>query len=112
MELKQENSTFVVDREKSGRGRYQLDGKPLTGVTTICNEQSKGFLVDWAAKEAYKDSIGKSKEEIEEILKNKTYAHTKKGDDAKAAWSKVAHQNLGQKQPDSAGICRPHFSGS
>ena len=90
MEIKQENSTFVVDRSKSGRGRYQLDGKPLTGVTTICNEQSKGFLVSWAAKEAYKDSIGKTKEEIELILKNKTYAHTQKGDDAKGSGT-LAH---------------------
>jgi len=70
--------TFIVDREKSGRGRYTLDGKPLTGNTTICGTQAKPFLVDWAAKEAYLDSIGKTKEEIQAILKAKAYAHKTK----------------------------------
>lgn len=66
---------FIVDRTKSGRGRYTLDGKPLTGNTTICNMQAKPFLVDWAAKEAYLDSRGRSIKEIDEIIKNKGYAH-------------------------------------
>lgn len=74
---------FIVDRTKSGRGRYQLDGKPLTGVTTICNEQAKGFLINWAASEAYKDCVNLTKDEINQVIKNKTYAHTKKGDNAK-----------------------------
>lgn len=77
------SENFIVDREKSGRGRYQLDGKPLTGCTTITNEQAKGFLVGWAASEAYKDAIGKSEEELKEIIKNKTYAHTRKSENAK-----------------------------
>lgn len=85
--------TFVVDRNKSGRGRYQLDGKPLTGVTTICNEQSKGFLVNWAASEAYKSILELLEKPaitikdvivfIKDVIKNKSYAHTKKSDNAK-----------------------------
>lgn len=70
--------TFIVNREQAGRGRYQLDGKPLTGVSTICNTQSKPFLVDWAAKEAYLDAIGKTEAEIRVILKLKKYAHKSK----------------------------------
>ena len=83
MELIQDNSTFKVDRTKGGRGRYTLDGKSLTGVTTICNEQAKGFLVTWAATEAYKDCLVLTDNEIKDVLKNKTYAHTKKGNNAK-----------------------------
>jgi hypothetical protein len=67
--------TFVVNREQSGRGRYQLDGKPLTGCTTICNMQNKPFLVDWAAKEAYLDARGRTPEDIDSIIKRKDYAH-------------------------------------
>lgn len=79
----QQSENFIVDRSKSGRGRYQLDGKPMTGVTTICNEQAKGFLIDWAAKLAYQDSIGKTEEEIKEILKTKNYASKRTSDNAK-----------------------------
>ncbi len=67
--------TFIVNREQSGRGRYQLDGKPLTGNTTICNVQAKPFLVDWAAKEAYLDARGRTIEDIDNIIKRKDYAH-------------------------------------
>lgn len=66
---------FIVDRTKSGRGRYTLDGKPLTGNTTICNVQAKPFLIDWAAKEAYLDARGRSIKEIDDIVKRKDYAH-------------------------------------
>ena len=83
LEVIEPKDSFIVDREKSGRGRYQLDGKPLTGVTTICGMQAKGFLVTWAATEAYKDSLNLSKEEIKDVLKNKNYAHTRKSDNAK-----------------------------
>ena len=82
MEIKQDNSNFVANRGESGRNRYKLDGKPLTGVTTICNEQSKGFLVNWAASEAYKDALTLTDDEIKLVLKDKTYAHTKKSKDA------------------------------
>lgn len=67
--------SFIVDRSKSGRGRYQLDGKPLTGVTTITGVQDKPFLVTWAAKLAYLDSFKKTKKEIRDVLKLKNYAH-------------------------------------
>lgn len=83
MELKVQDNSFVVDRTKSGRGRYTLDGKPMTGVSTICNMQAKGFLVTWASTEAYKHCLDLTKDEIKEVLKNKDYAHTKKGDNAK-----------------------------
>lgn len=83
MEQTQDNSAFIVNRSASGRGRYQLDGIPLTGVTTICNEQSKPFLITWAAKEAYLDARGRSIPEIDEIIKRKQYAHLRKSDNAK-----------------------------
>lgn len=83
MELFTPPENFIVDRTKSGRQRYQLDGKPLTGVTTICNEQSKPFLIAWGASEAYKDALTKTDDEIKQVLKDKTYAHTKKSDSAK-----------------------------
>lgn len=67
--------TFVVNREVSGRGRYSLDGRPLTGVSTICGVQNKPFLVDWAAKEAYLDARGRTIEDIDFIIKKKDYAH-------------------------------------
>lgn len=81
--MTQEQEGFIVDRTKTGRGRYQLDGKPMTGVTTICNEQSKGFLVAWAASEAYKHCATLEKSEILEVIKSKKYAHTQKSDNAK-----------------------------
>lgn len=83
MRLKQDNSSFLVNRQTGGRGRYTLDGKPIPGVTTICNEQAKDFLVTWAASEAYKESLDLTKKEIKEILKNKNYAHTRKSNNSK-----------------------------
>lgn len=83
MEIIPSNENFISDRTKSGRGRYSLDGRPLTGVTTICNEQAKRYLIDWAAKESYKDALELSKEEIKDVLKNKNYAHRRKSDKAK-----------------------------
>lgn len=84
MTLKYKNGDiFEVNRAAGGRGRYKLNGKPLTGVTTILNEQAKPYLVMWAAKEAYLDAKSKTKTQIEEIIKNKNYAHTRKSDDAK-----------------------------
>lgn len=80
---------FKSDRTKSGRDRYGFNGRPMTGVTTILNEHNKAFLVGWAASEAYKDARGKSKAEIDEIIKNKTYAHTRKSDSAKDNGSKA-----------------------
>ncbi len=83
MKLIQDNTNFVVNRTTGGRGRYNLDGKPLTGVTTICNEQAKGWLVTWAAKEAYLDARGRTIEDIDWIIKNKQWAHLQRSDNAK-----------------------------
>jgi len=77
------DENFIIDRSKSGRGRYNYDGKPMTGCTTVCNVQAKPFLITWSASEAYKDCLTLSKDEIKEVLKTKQYAHTKKSDNAK-----------------------------
>lgn len=82
MKINQDNN-FIADRTKTGRARYQLDGKPMTGVTTICGEHNKGWLVTWAAKEAYLDSRGRSSEEIDEIIKKKMWAHLQRSGSAK-----------------------------
>lgn len=74
---------FVFDPEGKGKSRYQLNGVGMTGVTTILGAIAKPNLIDWAAIEAYKDSIGKSKADIETILIDKTYAHKKRSDSAK-----------------------------
>lgn len=81
--INQDNTNFVVNRTAGGRGRYNLDGKPLTGVTTIVNMQAKGFLAPWAAKEAYLDARGRTIEDIDWIIKNKQYAHLQRSDSAK-----------------------------
>lgn len=73
---------FVVNRDAKAQGRYKLGDKSLTGVTTILNTKSKPYLIDWAANEAYKDAVGKSVEELKQILKDKKYAHKTKGKDA------------------------------
>jgi hypothetical protein len=78
MLIKQDNSTFKSDRTKSGRDRYTLDGKPLTGVTTVCGMKHKGYLVDWAASEAYKHALNLTPEEIQQVIKEKDYAYKRK----------------------------------
>lgn len=89
MELKTDNN-FIVNRDSIGRDRYKLDGKSLTGVTTITGMQNKGFLVDWSAKEAYTHCLTLSDAEIKNVIKNKTYAHKNKSDHAKDK-GKLAH---------------------
>lgn len=74
---------FVVNREASAVGRYKFNDKNMPGVTTVLNEQSKRYLIDWAAKSAYEDSAGKTKEQIESIVRNKQYAHLRKSGEAK-----------------------------
>lgn len=76
-------SNFEVNLQKSGLGRYKINGVSATGVTTICNMQAKGFLINWSASEAYKDCLTLSKDKIAEIIKSKQYAHTRKSDNAK-----------------------------
>ena len=83
MQIFTPNENFKVNLEKSGRGRYQLNGKPLTGCTTVTSMQAKQFLINWSASEAYKDCLTLSKDKIAEIIKSKQYAHTRKSDNAK-----------------------------
>ena len=80
--MKIDENIFEVNRNISGRGRYKLNGKALVGVTTILKEQSKHFLQDWAAKEAYTHAIDLSPEEIKQVLKDKSYQHKQKSVDA------------------------------
>lgn len=77
MQINKSNN-FIANRTKSGRDRYLLDNISMPGVTTITNQQSKGFLVPWAASEAYKDSLTLTDDEIKLVLKDKNYAHTRK----------------------------------
>lgn len=83
---------FVFNREASARGRYKFNDKPMPGVTTILNEQSKQYLIVWAASEAYKHvlalldgslTLEALKNLVAQIIKDKNWAHKKKGDDAK-----------------------------
>lgn len=64
--------------------RYTIDGKRATGVTTILGAINKPALVDWSAKMAYLD-CGENQyplSQINEIIKNKDYAHKKKSGSA------------------------------
>ena len=45
---------FPIQFEEVGH-TYQLNGKLLTGVSTVLGVRSKDFLIGWAAKEAVKD---------------------------------------------------------
>lgn len=74
---------FVFDPEGKGKSRYQLNGVGMTGVTTILGAIAKPNLIDWAASEAYKDSLSLSKEQINTILLDKNYAHKRRSDSAK-----------------------------
>lgn len=74
---------FVFDPEGKGKSRYQLNGVGMTGVTTILSSIAKPQLIDWAASEAYKDSLGLSKDDIKAILESKNYAHKRRSDSAK-----------------------------
>lgn len=84
---------FTVDLTKSGLGRYKINGKSATGVSTIINMQAKGFLINWSASEAYKDCLNLSKDNIAEIIKSKNYAHTRKSDNAKDKGT-LAHKEV------------------
>lgn len=81
---------FTFDEKKH---IYYLDGKALTGVTTVLNVISKPALIPWAVKMAVEyvsehltdivDAMNNSEpEKYNEILKEAKKAHTKKRDDA------------------------------
>lgn len=68
---------------------YELDGKPLTGVTTILNVIAKPALIQWAASEAVnyvcnniEELITATKERQDELLKEAKTAHRRKKEDA------------------------------
>ena len=90
--------------------RHLLNGKPLTGITTVLNVISKPFLIPWAVNMAVEYIDKTLNEEIEKqsnetdllewlmenwkrILKEAKVAHTKKKEDA------------GQKGTDVHAIC-------
>ena len=75
---------------------HTLNGKPLTGVTTILGVIAKPMLIQWSANEAVKSvtqkwmpEIAYSKNEILEILDEARIAHRKKKEDAGALGTDV-----------------------
>lgn len=93
MQIFKPSENFIADTSKSGLGRYKLDGKSMTGTTTICNMQAKGFLINWAASEAYKECLNLPKDKIAETIKSKQYAHTRKSDNSKDKGT-LAHKEV------------------
>src|SRR3990167_4843288 len=70
---------------------YELDGKPMTGVTTILSVIAKPALIQWAANEAVKyitEHIAELltfpivKENVDKILEEARNAHRRKKEDA------------------------------
>lgn len=67
---------------------YTLDGKPMTGVTTILSVIAKPALIQWAANMAcdYVDKASQSEKftlkDLPDILKEARLAHRKKKEDA------------------------------
>lgn len=67
-----------------GTHKYYLDGKPLTGVTTVLNVIAKPMLIGWAARmatEYVRDNL-KDLEELEAVLTEAVKAHARKKEDA------------------------------
>ena len=74
--------------EKKGH-KYLLDGKPLTGVTSVLQAIAKPALIQWSADMAVKyvrekteglEAIGK--QQLEEILEEARLAHRRKKEEA------------------------------
>lgn len=79
---------------------YTLNGKPLTGVTSVLGVIAKPALIQWSANEAVKHieaewrgGVLYTKVEVAEILKSAKTAHRKKKDDA-ASRGTDTHQLL------------------
>lgn len=75
---------------------HTLDGKPLTGVTTILGVINKPMLIQWSANEAVKyvgehwcADMGYSLEEIKAVLDEAKVAHRKKKESAGAFGTNV-----------------------
>lgn len=77
-----EKDELVFSPKEGGRNRYLLNGKSVTGVTTILNKESKPQVTEWAIKLAYEDCLTKSKTQIEEVLANKDWASKRKSGSA------------------------------
>jgi hypothetical protein len=67
---------------EGGRNRYLLNGKSVTGVTTILNVVAKPQITEWAIKLAYEDCLNKTNDQIKEILEKKDWASKKVSGDA------------------------------
>jgi len=65
-----------------GRNRYLLNGRSVTGVTTILNVVAKPQVTEWAIKLAYEDCLTKDNEQIKKILEEKDWASKKVSGDA------------------------------
>ena len=60
--------------KEGGRNRYLLNGKSVTGVTTILNVVAKPQVTEWAIKLAYEDCLTKDNEQIKKIIEDKDWA--------------------------------------
>jgi len=84
---------FTFDEKKH---LYYMDGKPMTGVTTILAVIAKPALISWAANQAVDFIIGHiselitgTKEKQDELLKEARSAHRKKKEKAGVAGTDV-----------------------
>jgi hypothetical protein len=70
---------------------HKLDGKNLTGITTILSVINKPYLIQWSANvacEYVKDNL-KDLKDMDEVLENAKVAHTKKKEKAGGIGTKV-----------------------
>ena len=68
---------LVFTPSSGARNRYLLNGKSVTGVTTILNMVAKPQVTEWAIKLAYQDCIGKNDGQIKTIIETKDWASKK-----------------------------------
>lgn len=77
-----EKDILIFSPEQGGKNRYLLNGKSVTGVTTILNKESKPQVTEWAIKLAYEDCLEKGRTQIEKILEDKDWASKRKSGSA------------------------------
>lgn len=70
---------------------HKLDGKNLTGITTILSVINKPYLIQWSANMAceYVKNNLKDLKDMDEVLENAKVAHTKKKEKAGGIGTKV-----------------------
>jgi len=81
-------STFTFEEK---RHRYFLDGKALTGITTVLNVVAKPNLIGWAARmatEYVRDNL-KDLNDLEQVLELAKNAHTRKKEEGGSAGTDV-----------------------